>query len=187
MGRLAGSIAHEINNPLEAVTNLLYLMNNQVTDLSLKQLVATAQEDLARVSHIVTHTLRFHRQATRPTLTKVSALLDSVLALYRGRFVNADVRVETRFRASQPLLCYEGEIRQVLANLIGNAIDASSRGGSLFLRERAATDWKTGRQGIALTVADTGCGMSGRDTCKSIQGLLYNQRHWRHRAGALDQ
>ncbi len=167
VGRLAGSIAHEINNPLEAVTNLLYLLNTEVTTLALKQLVATAQEELSRVSHIVTHTLRFHRQATRPTLTSVRSLLESTLVLYRGRLRNAEVNVSTRYREAPELLCYEGEIRQVLANLVSNALDATPRGGRLELRERQATDWKTGRDGIMLTVADTGSGMS-EDTLRNI-------------------
>jgi PAS domain S-box-containing protein len=172
VGRLAGSIAHEINNPLEAVTNLLYLVGNQVTELPLKQLVATAQEELARVSHIVTHTLRFHRQATRPTSTLAASVLESVLALYRGRIVNADVKVETRYRAAKPLLCYEGEIRQVLANLVGNALDASSRGGRLMLREREGTDWKSSRKGVWITIADTGSGMNEETRRKAFKAFF---------------
>ena len=160
VGRLAGSIAHEINNPLEAVTNLLYLLSNEVDTLPLKQLVATAQEELTRVSHIVTHTLRFHRQATRPSLTSMPSLLESVLVLYRGRLANAEVSVSTRYQHAEALLCYEGEIRQVLANLVGNALDATPRGGRLLLRERRATDWQSGRDGVRMTVADTGEGMS---------------------------
>ena len=171
VGRLAGSIAHEINNPLEAVTNLLYLLHHDVQEPALKQLVATAQEELGRVSHIVTHTLRFHRQATKPTLTKISVLLESVLALYRGRIANGDIQVAMRLRGSQPLLCYEGEIRQVLANLIGNAIDASSRGGRLLLQERETVDWRTGRPGVAVTVADTGCGMSDETREKAFKAF----------------
>ena len=171
VGRLAGSIAHEINNPLEAVTNLLYLINNEVRELGLKQMVATAQEELERVSHIVTHTLRFHRQATKPTMARMSVLLDSVLALYRGRISNVDVKVETRFREAAALRCYEGEIRQVLANLIGNALDASARGGRLLLREREATDWQTGRAGVVVTVADTGCGMDAETLQKAFKAF----------------
>jgi PAS domain S-box-containing protein len=172
VGRLAGSIAHEINNPLEAVTNLLYLVGNQVTDLPLKQLVATAQEELARVSHMVTHTLRFHRQATRPTATLAASVMESVLALYRGRIVNADVKVETRYRAAKPLLCYEGEIRQVLANLVGNALDASSRGGRLMFREREGTDWKSGTKGVWVTIADTGSGMNDETRRKAFKAFF---------------
>ena len=81
--------------------------------------------------------------------------------MYQSRIVNAGIHVEERKSAAQPVRCFEGEIRQVLSNLVSNAIDAmqSSAGGRLLLRTRVGTDWTTGRQGLVITIADTGSGM----------------------------
>lgn len=162
VGRLATSIAHEINNPLESVTNLLYLIRTS-KELSpeVRDYVDTAERELRRVSAISNQTLRFHKQSTRPTAVTCEELVHGILVLYQARIVNSRVHVEKRKHASTPVLCFEGEIRQVLNNLIGNAIDAMHPlGGRLLLRSRDATHWPTGRKGLVMTVADTGAGIS---------------------------
>jgi PAS domain S-box-containing protein len=151
VGRLASSISHEINNPLESVTNLLYLISTQ-SDLS--------PEVRAYVNLIATQTLRFHRQAARPTRATAEQLIRPVLNLYQGRLMNSGIDVRTQFTDSVEVSCLENEIRQVLNNLIGNAIDAMRTGGKLLLRSHCAVDAATGREGMRLTVADTGQGMS---------------------------
>ncbi|HLJ27543.1 MAG TPA: ATP-binding protein [Candidatus Angelobacter sp.] len=168
VGRLSASIAHEINNPLEAITNLFYLID-RADELpeSLRGFTRMAQQELARVSQIVTQTLRFHRQSTAKMAVSVSDLLDSVLDLYQGRLSSASVTVVRDYRRSGPLVCYEGELRQVFANLIGNALDATRGGGQIVVREREATDWRTRRKGVRVTVADNGHGIS-RDTLAHI-------------------
>jgi PAS domain S-box-containing protein len=168
VGRLSASIAHEINNPLEAVTNLLYLID-QEKDLSeqTRSFTHLAQQELARVSQIATQTLRFYRQPTARTAVRVSEQLDSVLKLYQGRLTSAGVEVVRDYRKSTPLMAFEGELRQVFTNLVGNALDASRNGGKMTLREREATDWRTGRKGVRVTVADRGHGMS-RETLHRI-------------------
>jgi signal transduction histidine kinase len=88
------------------------------------------------------------------------ALINSVLSIYQGRIANSPVRICERHRALQPIRCFEGEIRQVLSNLINNALDAmNSEGGTLFLRTRLGCNWKNGDRGIVITIADTGSGM----------------------------
>lgn len=168
VGRLSASIAHEINNPLEAVTNLLYLINEE-KDLpgQARSFTHLAQQELARVSQIATQTLRFYRQPSARTAVRVSEQLDSVLKLYQGRLSSAGVEVERDYRGSAPLLAFEGELRQVFTNLVGNALDASRSGGKMTIRERESTDWRTGRKGMRVTVADRGHGMS-KETLRRI-------------------
>jgi signal transduction histidine kinase len=120
-----------------------------------------AESELQRVSVIASRTLRFHRQSTLPRAVTPGDLLDSTLPLYEGRLNNAQVSVYRRERTHRPVTCLDGEIRQVLSNLVGNAVDAMrATGGRLLLRTRAATEWKTGRTGVMFTIADTGSGMS---------------------------
>jgi PAS domain S-box-containing protein len=158
VGRLASSIAHEINNPLEAVTNLLYLLQSQVVTEESKGLVATAQEELARVSHIANHTLRFHRQSTKATDVDLGELFNSILGLYRGRFSNSGIQVEVRTSGASSLRCYDGEMRQILMNLISNAFDATRSGGRLILACRDVT-LRAGQRGARITIADSGTGI----------------------------
>jgi PAS domain S-box-containing protein len=160
VGRLASSISHEINNPLEAVTNLIYLARQTAGGTDVMEYLDRAELELRRVSAIVNQTLRFHRQSTRPQSVSCKDLLTSVLSIFHGRFLNANIKVESRNRASESVKCFEGEIRQVLSNLVANAIDSMQpHGGRLFVRSREATDWKSGGHGVAFTIADTGSGM----------------------------
>jgi PAS domain S-box-containing protein len=160
VGRLASSIAHEINNPLESVTNLIYLARQNAVSPQTQELLDMADQELRRVSVIANQTLRFHKQASNPQAIRCSDLYSTVLSIYEGRLKNSNIEVEKRFRTEQPIVCFEGDIRQVLNNLFGNAIDAMPSGGRLLIRSRAGSQWSTGRKGLVLTVADTGCGMS---------------------------
>ena len=160
VGRLAASIAHEINNPLEAVTNLLYLLDGTPLDTQQREYLNTAQQELTRVSEIAAHTLTFNRKRDVRGEASISALLDSVLVLYHGRLAGSNTVVEHRYRNAAPLSCYPGELRQVFANLIGNAFDATRGGGRILVRERKAKHSRNGLDGVRLTVADTGDGIS---------------------------
>lgn len=159
VGRLASSIAHEINNPLEAVTNLLYLAE-QTADAETKNTLVAAQQELQRVSQIAANTLQFNRQKLLPGPMNVSKSVRSVLSLYEGRIRQAGIEVVFDERPCPPLTALGDEIRQVLVNLVGNAVDAMKRGGKLMIRVRPATDWKNDLQVVRITVADTGHGMS---------------------------
>jgi PAS domain S-box-containing protein len=166
VGRLASSIAHEINNPLEAVTNLIYLLQSTPLTDEQRLYLNTAAEELTRVSHITSHTLRFHRQSSKPTEVNPAEIIDSVLALYQARMRNAQITVIRDYKRTPPLRCYSSEVRQVLANLIGNAFDATRSGGKIVVRVQAAKGKGSG-ESIMITVADTGHGMS-QETSKRI-------------------
>lgn len=161
VGRLAASIAHEINNPLEAVTNLLYLMKGEDgLSTTMLQYLSTTELELARVSQIVTQTLRFHRQSAQAHEVTPEGLIQSVISLYQGRLLSSNIEIVFQHRATRSVMCYEGEIRQVLSNFVGNAMDAMRTGGRLVLRTRDCTLWRTGAKCVRITVADTGHGMS---------------------------
>ena len=134
-----------------------------------------AEAELNRASRITAQTLTFQRQTTRPTEVDIAALLDSILDFYQTRRRNSGIGIQRRYRRPVKLLCSEGDIRQVLNNLIGNAFDAMSSGGELLLRARAATDWKTGRRGIRITVADSGEGMTP-ETQKRLFDAFYTTK-----------
>lgn len=161
VGRLAASIAHEINNPLESVTNLLYLARRSDNLADIREHLDTADRELRRAAVITNQTLRFYRQSTNARDVSAEDLFDSVLAVHQGRLINANIVVQQKLDAKRAIRCFDGEIRQVLNNLIGNAIDAmSSAGGRLLVRSRDGHQWKDDREGIVLTVADTGTGIS---------------------------
>jgi PAS domain S-box-containing protein len=160
-GRLAASIAHEINNPLEGITNLLFLLRNycHLEDPALNY-VTMAEYEVSRIAEITQQTLRFYRQSTLPSRAKMQELLDSVLSLYQGRLNALNIQVERRYDPEMDLFCFAGEIRQVFANLVGNSIDATAAGGRLRVRARRSRNWSDPTQtGVRFTVADTGAGM----------------------------
>ncbi len=164
VGRLASSIAHEINNPLESVTNLLYLIGQETASVQpVSEYVTMAQSELERVTQIVVQTLRFHRQATDQRACRVSELTRQVLTLYHGRLAGAGITVVQDFARERELTCWEGEVRQVLANLVGNSVDAMRQGGVLTMRARAYG------AGVMVTAADTGGGMKPETLAKLFE------------------
>jgi signal transduction histidine kinase len=159
VGRLAASIAHEINNPLEAVTNLLYLAAGEKLPAAAKQYIEMAQQEMARVSTIATQTLRFHRQSTHARNASLPDIMDNVLTLFQGRAANAGVSIQKHYRSRQHVLAYEGDLRQVFTNLVANALDASRSGGRIIIRTRDAIHFSTRETGLRITIADTGHGI----------------------------
>src|SRR5215831_16694961 len=161
-GRLAASIAHEINNPLEAITNLLYLLRRFCRlDDAAQNYVTMAEREVRRMSEITQQTLRFYRQSTLPGRATMGELLDSVLDMYNVRLSTLGIKVDRRYEPSLDLHCFAGELRQVVANLVSNSIDATAEGGRLVVRARRSRDWvHSQREGVRITIADTGSGMS---------------------------
>jgi PAS domain S-box-containing protein len=160
VGRLASSIAHEINNPLTAVTNLLYLSTIGEASPDVKRYLALAEQELSRVTNIATQTLRFHRQSTKARPASLREILESVVTLFQGRIRNTEMMVERQYRTERQITVFDGDLRQVFVNMIGNALDSTQHGGQISLRVREGIDWESGKAGIIVLVADTGHGMS---------------------------
>jgi NO-binding membrane sensor protein with MHYT domain len=153
-GKIAASVAQEINNPLEAVINLLYLIEHGEVGRNERQYLSVAQTELKRITDITTHTLQFYRGQNDPAEAFIPELFDSAVALFQTDIGTSGIEVETIWPEDLPtVLCREGEIRQVIANLVSNAIDAMPNGGRLQLA--AYSDI----HGLNVSVTDTGKGI----------------------------
>lgn len=162
LGRLAASIAHEVNNPLESVTNLLYLIR---TEPGLPQSVLAyldmAEREMDRVVAISKQTLNFARETSEASDLCLPDLLEEVLVLYRRRIDEKRLRIAQRYTPTETIHAIPGEMRQVLANLIINAIEACNPRGCLTLRVRPAIAAYR-NPGIRITIADDGTGIPPR-------------------------
>jgi PAS domain S-box-containing protein len=152
-GRVAATIAHEINNPLEAVVNLLYLARQEATDPTQAEYLAAAESEVARVSHIAKQTLGYYRDPTSIISTSLSNVAAEVIRIYEPRLKAAGIRIESRLDPSPDIVLRKGEIMQVLSNLISNAIYAMPSGGTLSIAVQRAPD------GVVVSVQDTGVGI----------------------------
>ncbi len=162
VGQLASSIAHEINNPLEAVINLLYLVRTAEALEDVKTYALMAESELARMADITLQTLRFHRQQSAAAPADLAAMIAAVLRLYTARFTARRIVLACRLRPTAGAMVFEGDLRQVLNNLIRNAYDVMPSGGRLYVRLCAAHSPRTGEAGVRITVADTGTGFLPR-------------------------
>jgi signal transduction histidine kinase len=159
-GRLAASLAHEINNPLTSVTNLLFLVRSARDLKEAQNWASLAEDELRRVTEIANHTLRFHRSARGPEEADVRTLLDSAVVLFRAKLRNQKIEVNVTCDKDTHVVCALGEIRQVLVNLIANAVDAMPQGGKLLLRGSKVPHPATSAQGVRISVVDHGTGIS---------------------------
>lgn len=174
-GRLAASIAHEINNPLASVTNLLFLLKESNLQDEQRHFIEMAQQELARVTDLTAQALRFYRDPGAPTACDLAEIADSALTLLGGKITAAQIRVERGYCHRAPVLAGREELRQVMVNLIRNSINAMVHGGVLSVRTRETTSPRTGRKGVRLTVADTGHGMN-RATLRRIFEPFFTTR-----------
>ncbi len=160
-GRLAASIAHEINNPLESLTNLFYLIQSHAgLDETARFYAGLADKELRRVAHITRQMLGFYRESARPVPVSVAEILDSVLEAYVGKLQSKSIAVEKKFSTGGVVEGFPFELRQLFANLVGNAIEASAEHSLIRLRLRESTDWSRGaRRGVRVAIADNGFGI----------------------------
>jgi signal transduction histidine kinase len=162
-GNGISSLAHEINNPLEALHQLHYLIEQEGTlrDKG-RHYLALARDEVERISQIL-HAAMELRESGDPEDTDVPELLRSVLNFYKSRFDSQHISVNTRYRNGAHLSAYPHQLRQMCANLLLNAADAMPSGGKMYARIAPAHEWKDQRRGLRLTIADTGSGISAKN------------------------
>ena len=179
VGRLATSIAHEINNPLEAVTNLIFLAEGSMISAEAKVYLQQAQNELTRIAHITAETLRFQRQNKEAAVADLGSVLDSVITLHEARLRSNRITLRRRYSPHRSLVCFPNELRQVAVNLVGNAIDAM-KGSSrkiLSLRIQPAHDPVTNQDGVRLVTADTGQGMNAATQQRIFEPFFTTKEH----------
>jgi PAS domain S-box-containing protein len=156
-GRMAATIAHEINNPLEAVVNLLFLLRPMITNPDGIAYLDAAESELVRVAHIAKQTLGYYREHAAASAASISDLALNAITIYQPRCSAADICIENRIHPTTKITLRKGEMMQVISNLIANAIYAMPNGGTLRL---TADDTTTPEPGVVLTIEDTGTGIS---------------------------
>jgi two-component system, NtrC family, sensor kinase len=170
MGRVAGIIAHEINNPLAAITNIFYLLRNHpsLSDEA-RSYAGLAEEELQRVSHITRQTLSFYRESKQPISVLLPQLLDDVLELQHRALVANHITVRKQYLSAAQVKGFPVELRQVFLNLIGNAMQAMPEGGVLGVYVRESIDWTRNLRGTIISILDTGKGIRPEDIRRLFQ------------------
>ena len=160
-GRLAATIAHEIRNPLDTVSNLLFLLrHDSYAKPETKSYLDMASEELGRITQITGQLLTFHREAQSPVQVDLIKVLESVLTLYSPQIAMAGMRISKRFETHRAIRGFPGELRQVFANLVANAIHSMQNGGTLLLHVyESSLAGDPERKGVRVTVLDNGTGI----------------------------
>ncbi len=167
--QLAATIAHEINNPMQAVSNLLSLISFQKTlDDKTRKLVEMAEIQLRRMSHISRQMLSFYRESLDAVPVAVTEVLDDVIAVFEHQMHKSRITIERQYDFQGWIRAYPVEVRQLFGNLISNAVEALPPGGRIRLRTRLSRNWKDGATGVSVVVADNGPGIPA-----GIRGHLF--------------
>ena len=164
VGRMAATIAHEINNPLSSALNALFLVR---TDPALPECVKShltlAEQEMGRVAHITKQTLGFFREVGNPTAVDLAEVLDSVLDIYGPRLRNKEITVLRSYRSKTGIRAVDGEMRQVASNILANSFDALSQGGKLHMRLFGPQTIRGARRMVRMTIADDGAGIAAEN------------------------
>jgi signal transduction histidine kinase len=160
IGRFAGTIAHEINNPLEAMTNIFYLLLNHASlGSEAVEIVRLAEQELLRISHITKQTLSFYRETQSPVSVSLPEILDEILALQSSGLHRPGIIVQKKYSSEGTVIGFPGELRQVFLNLIANAIQAMPNGGRLRVRVAHCKSNPWSPRGLRVSICDTGGGI----------------------------
>ena len=170
-GRLAATIAHEINNPLEAVFNLIYLARTTRSDVEkIRGYLATAEREITRVSHIARHTLGFYRDSSQREMIELPTLIGEVSEIYESRFRSSGVELIKNYQPIAPIRGLRGELNQIFSNLLSNAIDAMPSGGKIEIGLEEQEN-KT-----VITLADSGVGIPPENLLKATDPFFTTKK-----------
>jgi PAS domain S-box-containing protein len=168
-GRMAATIAHEVNNPLEAITNLLYLLRPKIADEEGRNYLSSAEEELKRVSHIAKQTLGYYREHAAASPSSLSEIVQLAVTMYESRCAAAGIEIRTSYESSRKAVLRRGEMMQVISNLIANSIYAMPHGGELSV---SVEDTESPARGTALTIADNGVGIAPQDLPRVFEAFF---------------
>jgi PAS domain S-box-containing protein len=168
-GRMASTIAHEVNNPLEAVTNLLYLLRPFITDAAGAEFLATAESEIARVSHIAKQTLGFYREHAAASSISVSQLVQRGMMIYEPRCSAHGITIKKSFSSRKEVVLRQGEMMQVVSNLIANSMYAMPSGGTLSI---SVEDADAAKESVVVTIKDTGVGVAAENIPKVFDAFF---------------
>jgi PAS domain S-box-containing protein len=168
-GRMAATIAHEINNPLEAVMNLLYLLRPMITNPDGINYLGSAEDELGRVSHIAKQTLGFYREHTSASRTSLTEIVLHAITIYEPRCAAAGIEIRRSLNSSRTVVLRRGEMMQVVSNLIANSIYAMPAGGVLVI---SVEDTQESVDGIGLTIKDDGVGIAAHDLSRVFDAFF---------------
>lgn len=174
-GRMAATIAHEINNPLESVLNLIFLARTSASIGKARGYLLTAEKELERVSHIARQTLGYYRGTSPSTEVNPRELVEDVLAVYQGKLRSNGISVDCQFDHHRSLIVNKGEFVQVLSNIIANSIDAMPRGGVLTVQVLEAV--RVGREGVRIVIQDNGIGILQEHLARLFEPFFTTKGH----------
>jgi signal transduction histidine kinase len=159
-GRLAASVAHEVNNPLEGLTNLVYIARRSDQLDEVRQLLTQAEDELSRIAHITRQSLGFYRETSIPARFMPAAVVREVTDFYSPRAASIGVSFVVNAKTEREVLGSAGEFRQILSNLLANSLDACASGATIRVEANSAVDARNlSRPGVRITIADTGFGI----------------------------
>ncbi|HTX40408.1 MAG TPA: ATP-binding protein [Acidobacteriaceae bacterium] len=166
-GKLANAIAHEINNPLESLTNLLYLAQSASSVETIRHFLAGANDELARISRIARQTLSFHRDTLTPVAIDIGSLVADVVSLFEKSATSRRIRVVFDRQPTLTIYGYPGQLRQVFGNLVRNAVEAARPGTDICIRVRPLR--RANREGARVTIQDRGAGIP-----RNVQKMMFD-------------
>jgi PAS domain S-box-containing protein len=168
-GRMAATIAHEVNNPLEAVMNLMYLLRSKIADEEGLNYLSTAESEIMRVSHIAKQTLGYYREHAAASAASLSEIAQQAVFIYEPRCIAANIMVNTTFHSSRKPVIRHGEMMQVVSNVIANSIYAMPQGGAINVE---VSDSEAGPEGVNFVVRDNGSGISQENLPKIFNAFF---------------